>query len=66
MIFSFLSLLSIVSSQSYPPVPVEVFYEAQCPSCQAFITGTLTNTLALEDIYAITDLKMVFLLLFLI
>jgi interferon, gamma-inducible protein 30 len=29
------------------------------PSCQAFITTTLANTLALADISAITDLKMV-------
>jgi hypothetical protein len=49
-----------LSQESYPRVPVEVFYEAQCPSCQAFITGTLSNTLALDDIFAITDLKMVF------
>lgn len=43
----------------YPKVRVEVYYEALCPGCQAFITGPLTNTLALADIVAITDLKMV-------
>lgn len=30
-----------------------------CIGCQAFITGVLTNTLALSDIVAITNLKLV-------
>ena len=29
------------------------------PGCQGFITGPLTNAMALPDIAAITDLKMV-------
>lgn len=55
----FLSSTILSSAQTYDKVTVDVFYEAQCPSCQAFITTTLANTLALADISAITDLKMV-------
>jgi len=53
------ALLSFAVSQTYPNVKLEVYYEALCPGCQGFITGPLTNTLALPDIVAITDLKMV-------
>jgi interferon gamma-inducible protein 30 len=54
-----IALLAVVFGQEYPKVPVEVYYEALCPGCQQFITGPLTNTLALSDIAAIVDLKMV-------
>jgi len=52
-------VFTIVSADTYPNVKVELYYEALCPGCQQFITTTLTNTLALPDIVAITDLKMV-------
>jgi len=48
-----------VRGAEYPKVRLEVYYEAQCPGCQQFITGPLTNTLALSDMVAITDLLMV-------
>ena len=62
MFFSLLTLSAglVTGQTTYPLVPVDVYYEAQCPSCQAFITGTLSSTLALSDIYQITDLKMVY------
>lgn len=52
-------LLVVVSAQEYPKVPLDVYYEALCPSCQQFITTTLTTVWAMDDIVAITDLKMV-------
>eukprot|EP01031_Cornospumella_fuschlensis_P036403 gene36403-44157_t len=55
----FLVVLATAFGQNYPKVRLEVYYEALCPGCQQFITGPLTSTLALADIVAITDLKMV-------
>jgi len=55
----FVMVLVVVRGTEYPKVRVEVYYEALCPGCQAFITGPLTNTLALSDMVAIIDLKMV-------
>lgn len=55
----FVVLLAVAAAQTYDNVLVEVYYEALCPGCQSFITGPLTNTLALPDMEAIIDLKMV-------
>jgi interferon gamma-inducible protein 30 len=58
-LFSLLVVLAVAFADEYPKVKVELYYESLCPSCQAFITGPLTNTLALPDMVAIIDLKMV-------
>eukprot|EP01036_Dinobryon_divergens_P033439 gene33439-43220_t len=62
--FSFVAVIIaalVVQSAAtdYPNVFLEVYYEALCPGCQGFITGPLTNAMALPDIAAIIDLKMV-------
>jgi len=60
----FLVLFSIVlvvcvKAQSYSKVTVELYYEALCPGCQSFITGSLARFMEKSDLVAITDLKMV-------
>jgi interferon, gamma-inducible protein 30 len=54
-----LIVVAVANGQDYPKVRVELYYEALCPGCQEFITGSLTRTLANDDIAAIVDLKMV-------
>ena len=43
-----------------PLVPVELYFEAQCPGCQQFTTGALADLLATPDLAAIVDLKLVY------
>lgn len=59
LLIVFLVVISLSYGEDYPKVRVEVYYEALCPGCQEFITGSLTRTLAHDDIEAIVDLKMV-------
>ncbi len=47
------------STADYPNVKLEVYMEALCPSCQELTTGSLSQVLAMDDIAAITDFKIV-------
>jgi hypothetical protein len=66
--FAVCSLLKLITAHASlrahgsfenPPVLVEVYYEALCPSCQDFIKGPLHEVLEMPDMVAISDLKLV-------
>lgn len=51
--------LMAVGASEAQNVKVELYFEAQCPGCQDFTTGSLKRTLAKPDMAAIIDLKLV-------
>ena len=54
----------VASAADAPKVTVELYFEAQCPSCQDFTTGELADVLAKPDMVEIIDLKLVSILKF--
>lgn len=49
----------VVSAADAPKVKVELYFEAQCPSCQDFTTGPLADVLSKPDMVEIIDLQLV-------
>jgi interferon gamma-inducible protein 30 len=50
---------ALAKGADYPLVPVVLDYEALCPGCQTFTTGTLKDVLAKPDMAEIIALKLV-------
>lgn len=53
------TLIAVTMGAEAPKVPVELYFEAQCPGCQDFTTGALARVLDKPDMVAIIDLKLV-------
>jgi interferon gamma-inducible protein 30 len=59
LVAAFLLISCSVQAQVYPKVPLELYYESLCPGCQDFITTTLSQIFAKQDLVDIIDFKLV-------